>query len=698
MKSSNGSTWQNVPRPKIKLVAMLLLAMAATTPKPLPAGDNAWTRIGPEGGAIGALVVDPQNLNTIYAAPMTGSNGAVFKSTDGGSTWMNTTPLPCCSALTAVNVLVIDTHQAGTVYAGTQGGGVFKTSDGATSWIAVSSGLPTLPSSSSSASGPYAAVEALAIDPQDSNIIYAGTAAFPFGAYKSINGGESWSVASSGLPDRHSIISLAIDPQNTSTVYTSCEGGGLYKSVNGGATWSAANAGMRPFSSDRPLLIDPKNPTTLYTWNGDGLFRSTDGAATWSQPKPGLPDWYLYSMVMDPNNGTLYAGICCSGLGLVKSTDGGANWSALKTGFSLNGVGGGGNGFITLASDPLGGVYIAHGGYFAKSGDGGTNWSPVSFSGLVATYVRTLAVDARNPGALYAGVGAPGLGGLYKTMDGGANWRRVGLPTGTGVSSLVVDPKDFNTLYASNGEGSFKSRDGGTNWTVVSGPFFSLTIDPQNTSTLYSGIGDAGGVSKSMDGGATWSTASSGLPTAPNGRYYQVNRLAIDWKTPAILYASISLPPPNDPLLFGTYGAVYKSTDGAASWTALSSSPSCCVQDLAIDPQNSATVYVVSGHDGIIKSTDGGDTWAAVNSGLPSVNGVQALLIDPVNSGTIYGRTYGGGVYRSIDGGASWSTVNDGLTNLNIQTLAIDSRQTSSTVYAGTSGGGVFAITFAPKP
>ena len=674
----------------------LLVGIAVTAAGMLLAGDNAWTSIGPEGGAIRAVAIDPQNLNTIYAAAYTGSSGAVFKTTDGGRTWVNTGPFPCCSAVTTVNILVTDTQQVGTVYAGTQYGGVFKTTDGAATWTAINSGLPIL--SSTSPNGLYAPVEALVIDPQDSNIVYAGTAASPFSAYKSINGGASWTATSSGLPAEHKIISLAIDPEKTSTVYAGAEGGGLYKSVDGGANWSAANTGMRPFSSDSPLLIDPKNPTILYTWNGDGLFRSTDGAATWSQPKPGLPDWYLYSMVMDPQDpGTLYAGICCSGLGLVKSTDGGANWSALKPGISFTGAGGGGNGFVTLATDARGTVYVAHGGGFAKSADGGTNWSPLGFSGIVATYVRTLAVDSQSPGALYAGLGAPGSGGLYKTIDGGANWSRVGLPTGTGVNSLVVDRKNSNTLYASNGTGNFKSTDGGTNWTVVSGFFLSLAIDPQNSSTLYSASGDTGGISKSSDGGATWSPASSGLPTGGNGRYYSITRLAIDPNNPAILFASLALPAPNDPSLFGTYGAVYKSTDGAASWRMLSSSPSCCVQDLVIDPQDSGTVYAVSGHDGIVKSTDGGATWLTVNSGLPKGNGIQALLIDPQTTLTIYGRSYGSGVYRSIDGGANWSTVNEGLTNLNIQSLAIDP-QNKSTVYAGTSGGGVFAITFAAKP
>jgi len=673
---------------------MMLLVIYCASSESALAGINMWTSIGPEGGAIRTLAIDPQNPETIYVAPYSSSSGTVFKTMDGGSTWVNTGPFLCCSAATTVNVLVVDGQQ-GAIYAGTQYGGVFKSTDGAATWTAINSGLPTLPSPSN---GLYVPVEALAIDPRDSSVIYAGTAAAPFGVYKSTNGGASWSAASFGLPAQHDIISLAIDPQNTSTVYAGSEGGGLYKSVDGGATWSAANTGMRPFSSDLPLLIDPKNPTTLYTWNGDGLFRSTDGAATWSQPKPGLPDWYLYSMVMDPQNpGTLYAGVCCSGLGLIKSTDAGSTWSVLKPGFSFTGAGGGGNGFITLAIDARSTVYVAHGGGFAKSADGGRNWSAIGFSGLVATYVRTLAIDAQAPAAIYAGLGAPGSGGLYKTIDGGGSWLRVGLPTGTGVSSFMVDPKDSSTLYATNGTGAFKSTDSGTNWISVSGYFYSLAIDPQNNQTLYSGSGDAGGVYKSTDGGASWSPASSGLPASPNGlfRYYSVNRLTIDAKNPATLYASISLPPPNDPLLFGSYGAVYKSTDGAASWRELSSSPSCCVADLAIDPQNSETVYAVSGHDGIVKSTDGGTTWTAVNSGLPTGNGVEALLIDPQNPGTIYGRTYGSGVYRSIDGGAHWSTLNGGLTNLNVLSLAIDSRD-ASTVYAGTSGGGVFAISFAP--
>jgi photosystem II stability/assembly factor-like uncharacterized protein len=653
------------------------------------AGANIWTSIGPEGAAIRAIATDPQDPQTIYVAPYSGPSGTVFKTTDAGNTWVNTGPFPCCSAVTTVNLLVVDAQQRA-IYAGTQNGGLFKSTDRAATWTSINSGLPIL-----SSDGRYAPIQSLAIDPEDSNTIYVGTAESPLGAYKSTDGGVSWSAASSGLPAGHNIISLAIDPRKTGTVYAGCDGGGVYKTVDGGANWAAANTGMRPFSSDLPLLIDPNNPTNLYTWNGDGLFRSTDEGATWSQPKPGLPDWYLYSMVIDPQNpGTLYAGVCCGGLGLIKSTDGGANWTALKTGISFNEAGGGGNGFINLAIDRRGAVYVAHGGNLAISADGGANWNAIGFLGLVATYVRTLAVDMQSPAVLYAGLGAPGSGGLYKTLDGGGSWHRIGLPTGTGVNRITVDPNNSRTLYASNGTGNFKSTDGGTNWIAVSGYFFMLVIDPENTLTLYSGGGDGGGVSKSTDRGASWAPASSGLPGAPNGRYYSVNRLAMDPKNSAVLYAAISLPPPNDPLLFGTFGSVYKSTDGAITWSELKSSPSCCVFDVAVDPQNSDTLYVVSGHDGIVKSTDGGATWTAVNSGLPKSNGPQSLMINPHNPATLYGPSYGGGVYRSTDGGATWSTINDGLTNLNIQSLAIDSTN-KSTLYAATYGGGVFAITFA---
>jgi photosystem II stability/assembly factor-like uncharacterized protein len=124
------------------------------------------------------------------------------------------------------------------------------------------------------------------------------------------------------------------------------------------------------------------------------------------------------------------------------------------------------------------------------------------------------------------------------------------------------------------------------------------------------------------------------------------------------------------------------------------------VTTLIIDPQSSATLYLITGallpttlsafNDELLKSTDGGASWFSSDTGLAAI---RALAIDPRNTSTLYAGTTGSGVFRSADGGATWTAVNSDLSTLSVTALALDPRN-SSTVYAGTAGGGVFVITF----
>ena len=146
-------------------------------------GFNVWTPIGPDGGFILALAVDPR------------------------------TPA--------------------TVYAGTQNGGLFKTTNGGRSWKNAHVGLAD------------SAVNALAIDPTNSKTLYAGT---DDGLFKSTNGGASWSAASNGLPQAP-VADLVIDPVTPTTLYAGVflitGGGGVFKSTNGGASWIAVSSRPR---------------------------------------------------------------------------------------------------------------------------------------------------------------------------------------------------------------------------------------------------------------------------------------------------------------------------------------------------------------------------------------------------------------------------------------------------------------------
>jgi len=276
---------------------------------------------------------------------------------------------------------------------------------------------------------------------------------------------------------------------------------------------------------------------------------------------------------------------------------------------------------------------------------------------------------------------------------------------GVMISALAIDPLTPTTLYAGTAGGVFKSMDGGASWSGIGLINVSaLAIDPLTPTTVYAGtgtfdMGALGGVFKSTDGGVSWNATGSltGI----------VWSLAIDPLTPTTVYAgtlgydSFDTEP-------GSLGGVYKSTDGGASWNAVAlidpgpftyCSPCGGVSALAIDPLTPTTIsgvtaamtvyfddgsflYTVPGY--VLKSTDGGASWSR------GLSNVSALAIDPLTPNTLYAGVYDeaandSAVYKSTDGGASWNAT--GLTGVvGVLSLAIDPL-TPATLYTGTYGG-----------
>src|SRR5262252_6388271 len=143
---------------------------------------NVWSGIGPYGGSARALAIDPQHPGTVYA----GTSGGVFKTTNGGTSWnAANSGLP---AGYIARALVIDPQNPNTVYAGGACGpygpcGIFKSTDGGSNWRPINSGLEST----------VIVVESLAIDPQNSSTLYAGTTACfqASGAAGWIEGGDN---------------------------------------------------------------------------------------------------------------------------------------------------------------------------------------------------------------------------------------------------------------------------------------------------------------------------------------------------------------------------------------------------------------------------------------------------------------------------------------------------------------------------
>jgi photosystem II stability/assembly factor-like uncharacterized protein len=555
--------------------------------------------------AVASLVLDPVTSTTLYAATPQG----VFKSTDGGATWREArTGLPCAGSCHLVT-LAIDPRTPTTLHAATSPG-LFRTVDGATTWQAL-----ILP-------GP---VQSIVLDPITTTVLYAVTSR---GLFKSADGGATWGpldLACPGLPSVEcEILALAIDPGTPTTLYAGTSRGGVFKSNDGGATWTAQNNGLT-HARVSVLAIDPARPTTVYAGTSGGgvltpsssaadgpggVFKTVDGAATWFPASAGLARVGIAAIAADPRTpGTVYAaGGSFLGGGVYKSTDAGTSWREVSAGLPTHWV-------TDVAVDPATPttLYAAMAPIpfsnvvaqtVAKSTDGAETWRGIS-TGLpcpaLPCSVQLLAIAPATPTTLYA----VGSSGLFKTVDGGANWIPAGAglvcPRRTGVGfcqirTLVIDPVTPTTLYAGVAQdfflsgfvspgGVFRSLDAGASWSpLVTGPFSvtALVIDPAVPTTLYAGTGDVDsgeGVFKSVDGGRSWDARSAGLPRCADGGVCAVSALAIDSRAPTTVYAVTSS------------RDVFRSLDGAASWSPLLRGLDGSVSELVVDPLDPARVY-----------------------------------------------------------------------------------------------------------
>ncbi len=251
------------------------------------------------------------------------------------------------------------------------------------------------------------------------------------------------------------------------------------------------------------------------------------------------------------------------------------------------------------------------------------------------------------------------------------------------VNALALHPQNDDILLAGfSGGGIFKTTDGGVNWKPVfdDQPELSIgdiTYDPQNPAVVYAGTGDPNmpfnvfngrGLYRSTDGGESWHY----LALEQQGI---VSKVVVDPLNPQTLYVACM----GNPYVRDNERGVYKSTDGGLTWSkVLFVSNQAGASDLVINPQNPNILYasfwdrirsnqesIVYGiHARVYKSTDGGQTWTQLGGGLPTgVMGRTGLAISPQNPDKLYAvyvdsLSRVGGLYRTTDGGTTWTAMN----------------------------------------
>ena len=332
-----------------------------------------------------------------------------------------------------------------------------------------------------------------------------------------------------------------------------------------------------------------------------------------------------------------------------------------------------------VVSDPLTYYFGSAAGGVYKTTDGGRNWANVSDGYFNTASVGAIAVSTIDENVVYVGMGEHSIrgvttshgDGVYKSTDAGKSWHHLGLEKTRSISRIRIHPRDPDIVYvAAQGapfgptpeRGIYRSMDGGVNWKLVldvddTTGASDLAMDPTNPRVLYAAFwdhvrkpweirsgGPGSGLYKSVDSGETWDALVNGLPDVMGKVGVDVSRTR-----PERVYAMIEANPFED-------AGLYRSDDGGASWKLMNSegallSRSWYYTEVYADPQNENIVYVLNRV--LLKSIDGGKTFEALTT-LPHGDH-HDLWIHPDDHDIIANANDGGGTI-SRDGGASWST------------------------------------------
>jgi photosystem II stability/assembly factor-like uncharacterized protein len=318
------------------------------------------------------------------------------------------------------------------------------------------------------------------------------------------------------------------------------------------------------------------------------------------------------------------------------------------------------------------------GGGVWKSGDGGATFSPIFDDHVQSIGVVTL--DPTNPDeVIWVGTGetwtrnSVTIGdGLYKTTDGGANWKKMGFENSERIASIVINPKNSNEIYVgvlgalwsdSEERGVYKTTDGGKTWNKILyvGPSTGagdVLMDPNNPNILYASMwqfrrsgwgfesgGENSALYKSVDAGKTWGKIQNNIPTGNLGRI----GIALAPSDSNILYAVIETGEKST-------NGLWRSNDAGENWEHLNSDFGLTVRPfyfsrITVDPKN-PNIILKGGLSGSI-SRDGGKTFKALGN---MHSDIHDIIFDINNSDIIYSGT-DGGVYRSWDGGSTFEIV-----------------------------------------
>ncbi len=645
------------------------------------AGANTiWTSVGPYGGDARSLAADPGNPRHLYLGT---TSSWIYQSTDGGSSWQRLAKLGQGDNLIVDNVFV-DASDPKTLVAGVwqvdeRGGGIYVSHDSGQHWtedktmagqsvrsLAQAPSNPKIYVAGTVKDGVFRSedggehwtrispenstelheVESIAIDPTDTNTIYAGTWHLP---WKTTDGGQHWANVKEGLIDDSDVFSIIIDPTTPSTVYASaCSG--IYKSLNGGALFKKVQGIPSTARRTRVLMQDPVARSIVYAGTTEGLYKTSDGGTAWSRLTG--PDVIINDVFVDPKNDQ-HLLLATDRSGVLESEDGGKTFQSSNTGFSQRQVQS-----VLLDQKAPATIYAGvlndkiYGGVFVSQ-DGGNRWEQRS-DGLEGRDVYTLA--QAEDGTVLAGTGH----GIFR-WDG-SRWQQDG--------QLVTRTEKQVRVRASRS--GARKRSGSASSKVPS----TAEVKPANATgwkPVYNPAGKTG----------NGASAKSVAPAHGKAPLYQTENHETVTKG-GQLDARVNELSVQGPVWYAaTSAGLYRSTDKGQGWEG----PVTGTSDTLFVNAHDQTVVAAS-RAGLMVSEDSGQSWRSAP--LPgNLTGIKALVVAANHSIWAGGRE---GLFYSEDTGANWKAIANlplgeisGLTyDADLKRVLVTSR--SSTMIFGVDG------------
>ncbi len=593
---------------------------------------------------------------------------------------------------------------SGLYYAGAASGGVWRTDDGGTTWIPLTDALPGT------------IIGALALDPNNDDILYAGSGEANFanhslygrGLYKTVDGGATWTHLAEDTFGGRTFSRLVIAHDNSQTLYAAIThaGGfpervagknhpgvdgpvGVFKSIDGGSTWTLLRGGL-PAAPASDIVIHPTNSSLLYAAIGrifggpdNGIYRSTTGGTSWTQLTtglpvtpgrislaiaPSLPD-RMYTLITEPATSS---GGSAETDDIYRSNDGGATWSPTNAG-NLQATYGWYLSAITVGpTDPD--LVFAGGLNLLRSTDGGGVYSNVT-PPHVDIHGLTFDVDGQ--------LLCANDGGLHISNNSGSSWVARNDTLGVvqfyaGLSTHPTDPSFIIGGTQDNGTNRRTTAQSG--WSSVLGGDGGYTaLDHDMPNIVFAEWQGTGNLRRSTSSGTGWSWAGTGIVQTDRNCFLPP-------------YAFI--PGSSTRMLYATH-RIYESVDSGQSWSPISEDVtgggSAAIRALAIAPSNALTVYVATNDGRVLVSRDGGATFELVRSGgtlWPRVT--RELAVHPTQDGLAYLAVSEFGtdqILRASNYGATWVAIDGDLPDVPANCVAAWRRGHGTVVFLGTDTG-----------